>query len=75
MVHNMVYAALQVGNGIGQSFNQSFGNLSEEYAALSSRVQELRVGTAEEFLRQHIKHLVGQLWRGEHLIVAKVSKT
>ena len=28
MVHNMVYAALQVGNGIGQSFNQSFGNLS-----------------------------------------------
>ena len=75
VMHDVVDTRLQVGNRVGQALNQPLGNLTEEDAALGARIQELRFGTAEEFLRQHIKHLVGQLWWGEHLIVAKVSKT
>ena len=75
VMHNVVDALLQVWNRVGQSLNQSLGNLSQKDTTLCAGVKELGVRTPKQLLRQHIQHLVGQLrWR-EHFVVAQVSQT
>jgi hypothetical protein len=74
MVHDVVYALLLVRYLVSQAHNQPFGNLAQEDAALGARIEKARVGTLEQFLRQHVQHLVGQLRRGEHFVVAQVGQ-
>ena len=75
VMHNVVDALLKVWNRVCQAFYQSLGNLSQKDAALRAGVKELGVRTLEQFLWQHVQHLVGQLrWR-EHLVVAQVCQT
>ena len=75
VMHNVVDALLKVWNRVCQAFYQSLGNLSQKDAALRAGVKELGVRTLEQFLWQHVQHLVGQLrWR-EHFVVAQVSQT
>jgi hypothetical protein len=75
MVHNVVDAFLQIGNAIGKPIYQPLCNLTQKDATLGARVKKLRIRTSEEFLRQHVEHLVGKLWRSEHFVVAQVSQT
>ena len=72
MVHNMVYALLLVGNLICQPYYQPLGNLAQKDAALGAGVEKTRVRTLKQLLRQHVEHLVGQLWRSKHFVVAQV---
>ena len=74
-MHNVVDALLQVWNRVGQSLNQSLGNLSQKDTTLCAGVKELGVRTPKQLLWQHIQHLVGQLRWGEHFVVAQVSQT
>ena len=71
----MVNALLQVGYLVGQTVNQPLGYLAEEHPALGAGVEETGAGTAEELLRQQVEHLVGQLRRREHFVVAQVGQT
>ena len=73
MVHDVVDTLLLVGYLVSQANNQPFGYLTQEDAALGARVEETRIGTLEQFLRQHVQHLVGQLRRGEHFVVAQIG--
>ena len=73
VMHNVVDALLKVWNRVCQAFYQSLGNLSQKDAALRAGIKKPRVGTLEQLLRQHVEHLVGQLRRCEHLVVAQVS--
>ena len=75
VMHNVVDALLQVWNRVGQSLNQSLGNLSQKDTTLCAGVKELGVRTPKQLLWQHIQHLVGQLRWGEHFVVAQVSQT
>jgi hypothetical protein len=70
MMHNVVDALLLVRNLVSQTRYQPFGYLAQENAALGAWVKKPCVGTLEQFLRQHVQHLVGQQRRGEHFVVA-----
>jgi hypothetical protein len=72
MVHNMVYALLYIRYLVGQPCYQPLGNLTQEDPALRAGIEKPRVGTLEQLLRQHVEHLVGQLWRSKHFVVAQV---
>lgn len=73
VMHDVVDTRLQIRNRVGQTLNQSLGNLSQKDATLCTRVKELGIRTPKQLLRQHIEHLVGQLrWR-EHFVVAQIG--
>ena len=55
-----------------QSFDEAFCYFAEKDAALTGRIKKGGVRILEEFLRQHIQHLVSKLWRSEDLVVAEV---
>ncbi len=73
-MHNMVNTILKVRNLFRQTINQSFGNLTKKYTAFRTRIKELGFFTTKQFLWQHIKHLISQLRRCEHFVVAQISQ-
>ena len=72
--HDMVDALLQVGYLLHQPCQQPLGHLPQKDATLAARVEEPRLRTAEQLLRQQVKHTVGQLRRSEHLIAAQIGQ-
>lgn len=72
--HDVVDAALQVGNFRLESSQQPLGNLAQEYAAFRAGVEEARRRTAEQLGRKQVEHAVGQLGRGEDLVAAEVGQ-
>ena len=72
--HNVVDALLQVGNLLFETRQQPFGNFAQEDAALAAGIKEARLAGAEQLLRQHVEHSVGQLGRGEDLVAGKVGQ-
>ena len=73
MVHDMVDTLLAVGNRSSQTTIEPLDYLTQKDSRLAERVEECSRGTAEQLLRQHVQHLVGQCRRSEHLVVAKVG--
>lgn len=72
--HDVVDALLQIGDLLFETRQQSFGDLAQEDPALAAGVEEARLRTAEQLLRQQIEHTVGQLGRGEDLVAAEVGQ-
>lgn len=72
--HDVVDALLQVGDLFFETRQQPLGNLAQEDPALAAGVEEARLAGAEQLLRQHIEHSVGQLGRGEDLVAGKVGQ-
>ena len=72
--HDVVDALLQIGDLLFETRQQPFRNLAQEDPALAAGVEEARLRTAEQLLRQQIEHSVGQLGRGEDLVAGKVGQ-
>ena len=72
--HDVVDALLQIGNLLFETRQQPLGDLAQEDPALAAGVEEARLRTAEQLLRQHVEHSVGQLGRGEDLVAGKVGQ-
>ena len=72
--HDVVDALLQIGDLLFETRQQPLGDLAQEDPALAAGVEEARLRTAEQLLRQHVEHSVGQLGRGEDLVAGKVGQ-
>ena len=72
--HDVVDALLQVGYLLLQTSQQPLGHLPQKDATLAARVEEARLRTAEQLLRQQVEHTVGQLRGGEDLVAAEVGQ-
>ena len=69
VLENVIGPLLQIRIDRLQPFEQTFGNLTEKYAALTAGVQKRSVRVAEQLLRQQVEHGVRHLRRGKHLVV------
>ena len=72
-VQDVVDALLTVGYLVLQSSVEPLHYLAQEDAALGEGVEEGGVGTTEQLLRQEVEHLVRQLRRREHFVVAQIG--
>lgn len=72
--HDVVDTLLQVGDLLFETRQQPLGDLAQEDPALAAGVEEARLRTAEQLLRQQVEHSVGQLGRGEDLVAGKVGQ-
>lgn len=72
--HDVVDALLQIGDLLFETRQQPLGDLAQEDPALAAGVEEARLRTAEQLLRQQVEHTVGQLGRGEDLVAGKVGQ-
>ncbi len=70
----MVDTLLQVRNLLFQAYEQPFGNLAQKNAALAAWIKKARLGVAEQFLWQQVKHPVGEFRRREHLVAAQIGQ-
>ena len=73
MVHDMVDTLLAVGYRLHQTTIEPLDYLTQEDSRLAEGVEERCRGTAEQLLRQHVKHLIGECRRSEHLVVREVG--
>ena len=74
LMEDMVQPLLEIGDLIRQSHDQAPGNLPQEDAGLGRRVQKLGAGVPKQLLGQQVQHGVGDLRRGEHLVVAQIGQ-
>ena len=74
LMKDVIQPLLKIGDLIRQSHNKPPGDLPQEDAGLGRRVQELGVGVPKQLLGQQVQHGVGDLWRGEHLVVAQIGQ-
>ena len=73
-VHDMVDALLAVGDLRREAAVEPLHYLAQKDTALGEGVEERSVGVAEQLLRQHVEHLIGERGRCEHLIVREVRQ-
>ena len=73
MVHDMVDTLLPIRDLFSQTSIQPFDNLTKENSRLTEGIDERGSRVAEQLLRQHIQHLIGQCGWGKHLVVAEVG--
>lgn len=73
-VHDVVDALLTVGHLCLQAAVETLHYLAQEDATLGEGVEERGVGVAEQLLRQHVQHLIGERGRREHLVVREVRQ-
>lgn len=73
--HNVVNALLQIGYLPFKPNEQPFGYFAQKDSTLAARVEKPRFRAAEQFLRQQVKHTVGQLRRSENLVAREVGQT
>lgn len=73
-MEDMVNAFLQLGNFIFNAFEESLGDFAKEDSGFAGGVQELCMCTAEQLLREQVKHLVDNIWRCENLFVGEVGE-
>ncbi|MPN61342.1 hypothetical protein SDC9_209078 [bioreactor metagenome] len=71
----MIDALLQIWYLRLQSRYQTLGYFTQEHSRFAGRVKKSGVGITEQFLRQHIEHLVHDIRRREHLIVREIRQT
>ena len=71
----MIQAFLQIRNFIFQTFDQPFGDFTQENPGFAAGIQERGFRISEKFPRELIQHFIGNFRRGENFIVAQVSQT
>lgn len=74
LMKDVIQPLLKIGNLVRQAYDQALGDLPQKDAGLGRRVQKLGAGVPKQLLRQQVQHGVGDLGRGEHLVVAQVGQ-
>ena len=74
LMKDVIQPLLKIGNLVRQAYDQALGDLPQKDAGLGRRVQKLGAGVPKQLLGQQVQHGVGDLGRGEHLVVAQVGQ-